>query len=174
MYQLVKYNDISELQYKGFLKAWDVKGATIVPMAARPVDHLFRQQLSKWHDDEQEDVFLQGFVPSTLYFYLDDDREIVGAIHLRHTLNEQLKLTGGHIGYGIIPSMRRKGIATQMLNDFLRLIQHQYDCVLLTCDDSNVGSIKVIENNGGKLERKVMVNQKLVRHYWINLAGDAL
>ena len=58
----------------------------------------------------------EGRVPDSVFFCLDTDRDIfVGAVNIRHYLNDSLLYTGGHIGDGIRPSERRKGYATAMI-----------------------------------------------------------
>ncbi|RFE01461.1 MULTISPECIES: GNAT family N-acetyltransferase [Streptococcaceae] len=112
-----------------------------------------------------------GRVPDTTLFCLDTDRNIfVGAVNIRHYLNEGLLRTGGHIGDGIRPSERRKGYATAMLK--LALIECKkmgIDRVLMSCDKSNIGSAKSIINVGGVLENEVEENGKIVQRYWIQL-----
>lgn len=169
MYQLVRFNEINEDQYNAFIANWNIKDERIIPGAAQRTESSFRQQLAKWEDDEKPEVTLRGFVPSTLFFCIDKKGTIVGAIHLRHFLNENLKMHGGHIGYGVIPIARGRGVATWMLRRLLTLIKNQYHEVLVTCDDDNKGSYKTIENCGGKLAQKIEWHGTMTRHYWINL-----
>ena len=97
---------------------------------------------------------------------------IVGRVSIRHTLNEYLAFHGGHIGYGVRPAFRRRGYATEMLRQSL-VIARSYgvDRVLVTCDDDNVGSARVIEACGGVLERVVPAAESddgvAFRRYWI-------
>ena len=111
-----------------------------------------------------------GFVPASTYFALDVERNIVvGAVNIRHYLNEFLLNTGGHIGDGIRPSERRKGYATEMIR--LALIECKklgIDRVLICCNSDNIGSKKSILNNGGVLENIVMDEGKPMERYWID------
>jgi predicted acetyltransferase len=111
-----------------------------------------------------------GLAPDSTFFALDMDRNIfVGAINIRHCLNEKLLKTGGHIGDGVRPSERRKGVATEMIR--LGLIECKklgIDRVLITCDKSNVGSMKSIVRNGGVLENEVEEDGEIVQRYWID------
>ncbi len=114
----------------------------------------------------------EGYVPATTLFALDTDRNIfVGAVNIRHYLNEALLLGGGHIGDGVRPSERRKGIATIMIGLALKECKKMgIDKVLMTCDKDNIGSAKSIINNGGILENE-FVNEdgKIEQRYWIDL-----
>ena len=96
----------------------------------------------------------QGYVPDTI-FWLVEGHEYCGRVRIRHTLNDHLLNIGGHIGYDIRPSLRRKGYGTKILA--LALPEAKkigLDRVLLTCDETNVGSRKIIEKNGGVIEDK--------------------
>lgn len=92
-------------------------------------------------------------VPALTYFYIrDDDDEIIGMINLRLALNDFLREEGGHIGYCVRPTARRRHYATDMLDEALRV----YDTlcineVIISCDKSNIASAKVIRNCGGEL-----------------------
>jgi predicted acetyltransferase len=92
------------------------------------------------------------FVPYTERWMVVDG-EYVGRISLRHTLTELLLTWGGHIGYGVRPSARRRGYATQALAAMLPVCAEMgIDPVLVTCDTDNVGSRRAIETNGGVYE----------------------
>lgn len=114
-------------------------------------------------------------VPDTTLFCFDKDRSIfVGAVNIRHYLNEGLLATGGHIGDGIRPSERGKGYGTAMVAlalDECRKLGIKR--VLMCCDSDNTGSEKTILRNGGVLENEVEEiedgKKSLVRRYWIDL-----
>jgi predicted acetyltransferase len=94
-----------------------------------------------------------GHVPCTFLLAFNELNEVVGRVSIRHELDANLSKVGGHIGYGVTPSHRKKGYATLILSETLRYIKknllHLTE-VLLTCDDDNLGSIKTIEKNGGR------------------------
>ncbi|MCA9101993.1 MAG: GNAT family N-acetyltransferase [Pirellulales bacterium] len=103
---------------------------------------------------------------------LPDGRAILGVANLRHELNDRLRDHGGHIGYGVRPSARRRGVATRMLAlTLLAARSRGLDRVLLTCQRDNVGSIRVIEANGGVLasESESAGGHGVLRRYWIDL-----
>jgi predicted acetyltransferase len=94
----------------------------------------------------------EGFVPATWFWYGDGD-EYLGRIQVRHRLTDHLRDYGGHIGYGVRPSARRRGHATAMLREVLPHARALgLERVLVTCDTTNVGSRKVIEAGGGEFE----------------------
>ena len=112
-------------------------------------------------------------VAQTIYWLVDRDK-FIGEIGIRHTLNEALLNYGGHIGYGIRYSCWGKGYGTKMLSLALKKVKRMgLNKVLITCDNDNHSSAKVIENNGGKLENIVnnTIDGKHVqtRRYWIEL-----
>ncbi len=138
------------------------------PYAIRRNDyHDFGYYLENLELKEEAD----GRVPNSVFFCLDTDRDIfVGAIDIRHYLNEELLATGGHIGDGVRPSERRKGVATAMIALGLKECKKLgINRVLMTCADDNIGSAKSIEHNGGVMENKVYEDDVLMRRYFIEL-----
>jgi predicted acetyltransferase len=111
-----------------------------------------------------------GHVPSTFLFAFQGSK-IVGRVSIRHELNEFLLRIGGHIGYTVVPEFRRRGYATEMLQQSVAIARQRFGLtrVLVTCDDDNVGSIRTIEKNGGVLEN-VVTGPDLApkRRYWID------
>lgn len=109
-------------------------------------------------------------VPANTFFAFVDDK-IVGTIQVRHSLNDYLLSTGGHIGYGIRPSERRKGYATKMLALALEKCRELgIDKALVTCDKDNAASAKTAIKCGGVLENEfIEENGNVVQRYWIAL-----
>lgn len=95
-------------------------------------------------------------VPAETYFLVrENDNKIVGMINIRLTLNENLKKFGGHIGYSIRPTERKKGY--NKVNLYLGLLcckEHGISEVLMDCDKSNLGSAKTMQALGRKLIRE--------------------
>jgi len=99
---------------------------------------------------------------------------MVGAVNIRHWLNDALLLNGGHIGDGVRPSRRREGIATRMIALALPECRKLgISKVLMVCDRENTGSRRSIENNGGVLENEVLVDGVWERRYWMAV-GDGV
>jgi predicted acetyltransferase len=111
----------------------------------------------------------EGWIPGT-EFWLEDGGSIVACVRLRFWLDAALENEGGHIGYDVRPSMRLRGYGTALLG--LALVEARargIARVRVTCDADNLGSIKVIERNGGTYAGSGVsaTTQKLVRQYWI-------
>ncbi len=140
-------------------------------------------QLHKPQSDQSFEIFVKslkdnskglnlpaGYVPSTTLWLIDDD-EVIGRIRIRHYLTEQLKQNGGHIGYYIRPSKRNMGYGNRILQ--LGLMETKklgIKKALLTCENSNLGSIKIIESNGGILDdTQERDGKEKLRRYWIDI-----
>jgi len=166
--RLVKASDRYRAQITDMLDEWYASGEKIVPYAIRRTDyHDFGHYC---HDLEVKDAG-HGLVPDSTFFCLDEERDvIVGAVNIRHYLNEELLRNGGHIGDGVRPSERRKGIATKMIALALEECKKLgIEKVLMVCDRDNIGSAKSIRNNGGVLENEVEVDGVWEQRYWIGL-----
>jgi len=114
-----------------------------------------------------------GYVPNTTYFLMRGGNDkILGRIDIRHRLNDHLRNNpGGHIGYAVAPSERRKGYGTQQLRLALEICKTMgLSPVLVTCLKENIASAKVIQKNGGVLEdERVSKEGKVFQRYWIEV-----
>lgn len=168
MLKLVKLTRENHPLAVDMLDEWAATGEKIVPWAIRIVD---------WHDFDTYFPSLEltepteTFVPCSTFFCLETDSgRFVGAVNIRHYLNESLLLNGGHIGDGVRPSERRKGVATRMIALALEECRKLgINRVLMVCDKENLGSAKSIINNGGVLENEVIVDGVTEQRYWIQL-----
>jgi predicted acetyltransferase len=114
-------------------------------------------------DREEDAPRRPGWVPCTTLWWVDGPAYL-GRIAIRHRLTPGLREVGGHIGYDVRRSARRQGHATAMLAAALPVAAALgIDPVLVTCDDTNVGSRRVIEANGGRLEDQRGVKLR----YWV-------
>ena len=124
---------------------------------------------------ERVETMPKPWVPTSQYIFIREaDRKMVGVLQIRHYFNEYLEKYGGHIGYSVAPSERRKGYATQMLRLALpECARLGIDRVLITCVRGNEGSRRTILNNGGVFESAVYDPEDdcWLERYWIDLSA---
>ena len=114
----------------------------------------------------------EGWVPATTYWLVQGD-EFLGMGNIRHRLTPALLRFGGHIGYAVAAQHWNKGYGTLLLKLLLeKAADLGLEKVLLTCDDANIGSYRVMEKNGGRLfdvgYAFGMDALRLGRRYWID------
>ena len=123
------------------------------------------------HDRHTGQNLPDGYVRENFYLCYDGP-ELIGVFSLKFTLTDYLLHYGGHVGYAVRPSVRRRGYATQILRQGLELAKgFGFDRLLCICDEDNIASEKVILNNGGVLEDRAFDPEENVwiRRYWIDL-----
>ena len=165
---LVKLSEEYKRHLNEMMEEWYATGENIIPYVIRRNDY---KDFEYYMDNLEVKEGTENLVPDSTYFCLDEERDIfVGAVNIRHYLNEALLRDGGHIGDGVRPSERRKGIATKMIGlalDECRKLG--IDRVLMVCDKDNIGSAKSIINNGGVLENEIIDGEVIEQRYWIEL-----
>ena len=119
-------------------------------------EYSYEQWIKKVIADLDIANIAPGRVPALTYFYLrEDDDKVIGMINIRLALNDYLRKEGGHIGYSIRPSERRKGYGSLMLKEALEFCKIiGLNKVLITCDKSNKASAGVIKSCNGQLEEE--------------------
>ncbi len=122
-------------------------------------------------DETDPSKLKPGRVPMTV-LWLVDNGEYIGRISIRHELNENLLHWGGHIGYEIRPARQKQGYGKLILKLGLeRAKKLGLQKVLVSCDEDNMASKKIIESNGGVFENTVDVDgrPKKILRFWISL-----
>jgi predicted acetyltransferase len=117
---------------------------------------------------DREHAPLPGYVPQTDYWLIVAG-EYAGSLDVRHRLTPDLERYGGHIGYHIRPARRRQGYGTLQCRLGIAAARSMgLGRLLITCDDDNIGSYKIIEACGGVLWDRVDNGRHvLTRRYWI-------
>lgn len=172
MIKLIKLTEEYKTQLGEMIDEWkhdqEVNHTNHSPWAIFKNDyHDFDYYLANLEVDSPCD----GLVPDSTFFLLDDERNILlGAVNIRHYLNDYLLQHGGHIGDGIRPSERKKGYATKMIRLALEECRKLgIEKVLIVCDKDNIGSAKSIINNGGVLENEITDEDGTIeQRYWID------
>lgn len=171
---LVKPTSEYEHIYRGFYNEWLQSGEPFVPYIIENRPEPFQTMLSILHNYERGFGVKPNWMKSSTYWLIDEG-ELVGVVTIRHELNDDLYNDGGHIVYGIRPSKRQRGYATEILRLALsEALAMGLLRVLLTCEASNIGSRKAIEANGGMpADDYVTDDGRIIKRYWIHLVDDA-
>lgn len=124
---------------------------------------------------DKESAPLAGMAPATLYWLVAPGGIYVGELDLRHVLTDDLRRFGGHIGYSIRPSLRRRGYGRLICRLGIEEARARgIGDILITCADDNIASRKIIEANGGMLIDRIEAGQPvLTRRYWVRAAAPA-
>lgn len=168
MLKLVRLSEAYREQLGDMMDEWTATGEIIVPCAIVKNDYRdFDRYLAQLEVKEAAG----GLVPDSVFFCLDDDtNRFVGAVNIRHRLNALLLRSGGHIGDGVRPSERRKGVATRMIAMALEECRRLgIKRVLMVCDKDNIASARSIQKNGGVLENELDDGGTVIQRYWIDL-----
>lgn len=166
MLKLVKLEEKYIPQLNEMMDEWTNANEKIIPWSIRKCDY---HNIEKYIESLEVKEPNEKYVPDSTFFCLDTERNIfVGAVNIRHYLNDKLIVADGHIGDGIRPSERNKGYGTKMISLALE------ECdklgikeILMCCDKENISSAKTIIKNGGVLENEVEDNGTIVQRYWI-------
>lgn len=148
------------------------KGEAGVTVLRKPrKDESFEKFVTDIRNEAKGLNLPENWVPAT-EFWLIDHNEFIGRVSIRHILNDNLLKIGGHIGYYIRISKRNQGYGKIILQLALQKAKKlRISKVLMTCDEGNIGSQKIIEANGGILENIVEVDEKhpKKKRYWIKI-----
>lgn len=157
-------------EYNDMLSEWKESGEELIPWTLNLENSDFNLLVEKLIGYSRGVGLPEGFVECSTFWLVNENNRILGAIDVRHRLNDFLLFRGGHIGYGIRPSERRKGYASIMLSFALKECKViELSKVLITCLKSNLGSAKTIIKNGGILESEDTDNGEAFQRYWIAL-----
>ena len=175
LYQKAFIEAVAELQATQHDRYYVEKSLDLTKLAKK---RFFQAYLKDIQEQEAGIDLPVGRVPQTIYWLMKKlgDGQVIwlGRVAIRHQLNDNLRKIGGHIGYVIRPSARRQGYGSQLLALALeKICQGQpsldTDQALLTCDENNLGSKKIIEKNGGIFsgysEQEAPLPRKLL--YWV-------
>jgi predicted acetyltransferase len=156
--------------YLSHVEEFRQRGEWLIPFPLKfPTDDFpaFIERLEKC---AQGSEIPNGFVAHETFWLVEDDAHVVGVSNLRLTLNDKLRKDGGNIGYGIRPTARRRGFATQILGETLQKArEHGITRALVTAEKGNTGSIKTILKNGGVWESEELLPayNDVMQRFWI-------
>ena len=154
--------------YRALVREFAGRGEPLVPFTLSLPNENFEAFLAELAGAERGIGIPADFVPHST-FWLVEDGEVVGVSNLRHRLTPRLLEEGGHIGYGIRPGARDRGLGKAILALTLReAARRGIGRALLTCAKANAQSAAVIAANGGVLESEVFVASRgeIVQRWW--------
>ncbi len=158
-------------EYLSFYKEWLDSQESMVPWVIKKDPANFEAMVQFLNDSEQGRNLPEGWVPDSTLWLINQDKRILGVVNIRHQLTEFLLNSGGHIGYGIRPSERRKGYATKLLSLALEKAKELgIKKALVVCNEDNTGSFKTIINNGGIPDSDfIEADGNIIKRFWIDL-----
>ena len=156
--------------YRAMVAEMRTEGEDLIPFPLSFENHDFDAFLAKLAASSRGEGIPADFVAHTTFWLVDDRGEVVAVSNLRHALTPKLRIEGGHIGYGVRPSARRRGHATEILRRTLAEARAKgIDAALVTCAAANEGSRATILRCGGRLDSEEYVQSRgeVVQRYWI-------
>ncbi|MBU5228026.1 GNAT family N-acetyltransferase [Clostridium senegalense] len=171
---MIKLIEANEKYLKSYIEAYDEYEDNHVTTYAFN-DARSYDIFVKYDNYKNERNLKPNRVGASYFWLVDDEKDLfIGEISIRHNLTDALLQYGGHIGYGIRYSEWNKGYGTFMLKLALEKAKEMdISRILITCDDDNYASAKIMENNDMVLQDKVenlIDGQKiLTRRYWKTL-----
>ena len=162
-------NEQKREEVLAFYEEFEKAGSSCIGFANRK---NYDKWLSEMTDRHTGQNLPKGFVRENFYLCYEN-AALVGVFSLKFELTDYLFRYGGHIGYAVRPSERRRGLATQILKEGLILCKNfGFDRVLCVCDDDNIASEKVIRKNGGVFENELFDPEEncTVKRFWIFLS----
>lgn len=166
---LVKPTVSLEKDYLDFYQEWKASGEDMIPWVIEKDPTDFQGMVQFLLNNEKGNNLPEGWVRDSTYWLVNESNRILGAVNIRHALTERLLNCGGHIGYGVRPSERRKGYATKILAMSLEKTRELgIEKVLVVCDAINTASERTILKNGGKEDASFTEeNGNVVKRFWI-------
>lgn len=167
--QLVSPSFHLKEEYLSFYTEWEKSGEKKIPWVIEQNPHPFEQMVQFLQDHAEGKNLPENWVADSTYWLIDETNRVLGVVNIRHSLSEFLLNSGGHIGYGIRPSERRKGYATKLLALSLQKAKELgIDQALVVCDEDNAGSFQTIIKNGGIADNDfVEEDGVVVKRFWI-------
>ena len=173
--KLIKPSKDLYKQYKEMMDEWNSDGSRIAPWPLHleySTEDEFNKMLNRI-DEVDKGINLDGYASSTTYWLYDEDNNrLIGASNLRHFLDERGEKYWGHIGYGIRPAERGKGLGTLILKLTLEKAKGRgLDKVYLGAYEDNIGSWKIMENCNAQFDKIVYEDDTNlpIKKYWIDI-----
>lgn len=150
--KLIKPNEHYKISFLNYIKEIKKSGSETYELY-KDAEEDFKLYIEKLKKIELGVGLPKGWVPSSSYWLIDSRCEVLGVIRIRHRVDNDYLKTIGHIGYEIKMTRRKKGNGSQILKmGLLEARKLGITNILITCDEKNIGSVRIIEKNKGKLK----------------------
>jgi predicted acetyltransferase len=162
-----------EESYRSLVQEFVDRGERLIPFVLELPNDDFPALVDRLSAFSRGESLPAGFVPHSTLWLVRDDADLVGVSNFRHRLTDSLRREGGHIGYGIRPSVRGRGYAKTLLAKTLeRAVEMGLVEVLLTCAKANMASVRTIVRNGGVLMSEEFIPERgeVVQRYTVGLS----
>ena len=170
---LIEPSEVYKDSYFDLIREFQARNEPLVPYVLQYDARDFSALIRRLEDESKGIGIPPDWVPASTFWLVDHRQTLIGVSNLRHRLTPFLEKEGGHIGYGVRPSKRRKGYATYMLKLTLdKAREIELERVMISCDKGNTASARVIEKNGGLFdsEEKSAESNGIISRY----IGDRL
>ena len=170
--QLIRPSREFAASYRSYVAEMKASGEKLIPFPLTYPHDDFEELVATLEDNSRGDGIPPEFVPHSTFWLLDGG-EIVAVSNLRHSLTPALKQRGGHVGYSVRPSCRRKGYGSLVLRLTLQEARKLgIRTALVTCAKDNVGSAMVIRANGGVLQSEEFLAEhgEMLQRYHVPVA----
>lgn len=171
--RLVKPSMEFEAEYRAMIAEFqEVDGDRRLGYNLKEIPDDFAEMVRRFENEEQGIELAPGLVPQTTFWLVDHGGRLLGECRLRHRLTPMLEQRGGHIGYAIRPSERRKGRGTMILALAIEEAKALgVTRAIVTCHPANTASARIIVKNGGVKDADGVSPEtgEPTSRYWISL-----
>lgn len=167
---LVEPTETLREPYIAFYEEWKASGEPFIPWVTEMSPADFAGMVQTLRDYAGGVNIKDGWVSNSTFWLVTEDRRVVGAVNIRHRLTESLLQSGGHIGYGVVPSARRQGYASELLRQaLLKAGELGIERALVVCDAVNTASERTIRKNGGVADGDyIETDGNVIRRFWLD------
>ncbi len=165
-------------EYIDYYNEWKNSGEESIPWLVESVPpHDFECMIKTLNEYENGlNIPIKWLPSNSTYWAVDENNKIISVVNIRHRLTQKLFDFGGHIGYGVCPSQRGKGLSKKVFNLSLKKANDLgIDKVLAVCHDNNIASRKTLISCGGLEDSyRIDENKNLLRRFWFVKGGGLI
>ncbi|WP_238650528.1 GNAT family N-acetyltransferase [Paenibacillus piscarius] len=168
--KLVEPTETLRKPYIAFYEEWKASGEPFIPWVIEMSPADFEGMVQSLRKYAAGVNIKEGWVSSSTFWLVTEDQQVIGAVNIRHQLTEGLLHSGGHIGYGVVPSARRQGYASELLRQaLLKAGELGIERALVVCDAVNTASERTIRKNGGVADDDyIEADGNVIRRFWLD------